>query len=153
MVRRILLVLALVAAPLALVTQPASAWTRSPLRIAGDDRYITAVGLSHAAYPNTAPTAVVVSGVAFPDGLAAGPLAALRKSPVLLTPPDALPLVVAVELQRLGAKNVTVVGGSAAVQDHVLDQIAAVTATPATRIAGVDRYDTAAKVAAQFQIG
>jgi len=150
MVRRILGAGALVASLLTVATPPASAWTRSPWRIAGSDRYQTSVDLSHAAYANGAPTAVLVSGTAFPDGLAAGPLAALDKGPVLLTQPDALPMNVAVELQRLGVTSVTVVGGTAAVQDHVLDQITQVTGATTTRLAGIDRYDTAAKVADQF---
>ena len=150
MVRRILGAGALVASLLTVATPPASAWTRSPWRIAGSDRYQTSVDLSHAAYPNGAPTAVLVSGTAFPDGLAAGPLAALDKGPVLLTQPDALPMNVAVELQRLRVTSVTVVGGTAAVQDHVLDQITQVTGATTTRLAGIDRYDTAAKVADQF---
>ena len=41
-------------------------------RIAGADRYQTAVDISNAAFPTGAPTAVVVSGIDFPDGLAAG---------------------------------------------------------------------------------
>src|SRR5207244_1963739 len=78
---------------------------------------------------------------------------ALDKGPVLLTQPDVLPMNVAVELQRLGVTSVTVVGGTAAVQDHVLEQVTDVTGAATTRVAGVDRYDTAAKVAGLFPPG
>jgi putative cell wall-binding protein len=147
-----------VAALAALVTvlawaSPAQALTRSLQRIAGDDRYSTAVGLSVAAFPQGAGHAVLASGTAFPDGLAAGPLAALVHGPVLLTPPDGLPPQVAAELQRLKVTEVTVVGGPAAVQDVVLQSITGATGVTPVRIAGPDRYATAAAVVARFPGG
>ena len=62
---------------------PAHAITRGLQRIAGVDRYQTSVDLSIAAFPEGAEHAIVASGAAFPDGLAAGPLAALVQGPVL----------------------------------------------------------------------
>src|SRR3954454_24770787 len=93
-------VVALVATLLVTATTSAHAWTRSPERIAGDNRYQTAVDLSNAAFPDGADHVVIVSGESFPDGLAAGPLAAALAGPVLLTPHDGLPDTVIAELQR-----------------------------------------------------
>ena len=131
-------------------TDPASAITRSLQRIAGVDRYQTSVDLSVAAFPNGASQAVVASGAAFPDGLAAGPLGALLQGPVLLTTPDGMPPQIGTELQRLGATSITVIGGPAAVEEQVLDQIEVATGHRPTRVFGDDRYATAAAVAAMF---
>lgn len=142
--------LAALLSALVLTGAPASGITRHLQRIAGADRYQTAVDLSVATFPDGADHAVIASGAAFPDGLAAGPLAALNDGPVLLTTPDGLPPQVAGELQRLQAAEVTVVGGPAAVQDVVLDAIAQATGVTPTRIFGPDRYSTAAAVAQRF---
>jgi putative cell wall-binding protein len=146
-------VIVLVATLLVTATSTAHAWTRSPERIAGINRYQTAVDLSNAAFPDGAEHAVIVSGESFPDGLAAGPLAAALDGPVLLTLKDGLPETVIGELQRLKVTEVTVVGGTAAVGDLVLFQLWQTVGTEPHRIAGVDRYDTAARVAATFPAG
>lgn len=151
--RAVLCIVALVATALVAVPGPAEAWSRGPVRIAGIDRYQTSVDLSNAAFPEGATSAVVVSGTAFPDGLSAGPLAALQQSPVLLTLPDALPGTVATELVRLKAASVTVVGGSSAVSDTVLEEITAATGVTPLRIFGTNRYETAAQVATLFPGG
>jgi putative cell wall-binding protein len=135
---------------LVLAGAPASGITRHLQRIAGADRYQTAVDLSVATFPEGAGHAVIASGAAFPDGLAAGPLAALRDGPVLLTTPDGLPPQVATELQRLAVAEITVVGGPAAVQDVVLESITAATGITPTRVFGPDRYTTAALVSQAF---
>jgi|GEM_PF-2836148 len=132
------------------VARPAEAWSRDPVRIAGTDRYDTAARLSRSAFPDGAPAVIVVSGDAFPDGLVAGPLAALRGGPILLTPADALPDSTANELRRLHPGSVEIVGGSAAVGDAALALISAAAGVTATRIAGEDRYATAAAVASVF---
>src|SRR5688572_21749966 len=90
-----------------LVTEPgrADAWSRGPIRIAGIDRYETAVHISGAAFDDGAATVVLASGESFPDGLAAGPLAALEDAPVLLTTRDGLPSVTATELERLAPEQ------------------------------------------------
>ncbi|MCU1346688.1 MAG: hypothetical protein JWL70_2954 [Acidimicrobiia bacterium] len=132
------------------VAHPAGAWSREPIRVAGDDRYDTAARLSQAAFPSGAPVAIVVSGEAFPDGLVAGPLSALQGGPILLTPSDGLTPTTVAELTRLHPASVEVIGGSSAVSDAALAQITAATGVTATRIAGPTRYATAAAVAALF---
>lgn len=156
MARRLTALVAASAAVLSMLVltgAPASGITRHLQRIAGVDRYQTAVDLSVATYPEGANHAVIASGAAFPDGLAAGPLAALRDGPVLLTTPDGLPPQVATELQRLAVTEITVVGGPAAVQDLVLESIAAATGITPTRVSGPDRYTTAALVSQGFPGG
>ena len=142
--------LALLISLLAFVPGPAEAWSRGPIRIAGADRYETAVRISSAAFEGGAATVVVASGESFPDGLAAGPLAALHDAPVLLTTKGALPGITGTELDRLDPERVFVVGGPAAVDDAVLGEIRGITAVAPSRIAGPTRYDTATAVASLF---
>ena len=61
-------------------------------RLYGQDRYQTAVKVSQANYAAGAPTTVyVATGVNFPDGLAAGPVAGSAPGPLLLVPGTYLP--------------------------------------------------------------
>lgn len=115
-------------------------------RLAGGDRYSTAIAISLSGYPSGANTVYVSSGENFPDALAAAPAAALRGGPLLLTPTGSvLPGVVA-EIRRLAPDRIVVVGGPNSVSDAVLRALAAV--APTTRVSGSDRYATARAIAA-----
>ena len=95
-------------------------------RVAGADRYGTAVALSQLTFgANAVSSAYVATGQAFTDGLAAGPVAGLRGSPLLLTPPTYLPEGVATELRRLDPTSVVIVGGTGAVSNGVREAILA----------------------------
>ena len=85
-------------------------------RVAGADRYETAVQVSLDAFPG-ATTAYLASGVKFPDALSATPAASLDGAPVLLTRPGCVSSTTAAEFRRLGATARVVVGGQAAVSD------------------------------------
>lgn len=142
--------LALLTSLLVFAPARAEAWSRGPIRIAGGDRYETAVRISSTAFGNGAATVVVASGESFPDGLAAGPLAALHDAPVLLTEKGALPAMTGDELARLAPQRVFVVGGPAAVDDAVVGEIQGITGVRPSRIAGPTRYETATAVASLF---
>lgn len=111
------------------------------LRLSGADRYETAVAISRHGFPEGSDAALVVTGESFGDALSAGPAATQLGAPLLLTRPQELPAAVAAELTRLGPSQIYVIGGSAAVTDAVVDQLAAI--APTTRVFGVDRYATA----------
>ena len=115
-------------------------------RVQGADRYATAAAASARFFPPGADTVYVASGAAFPDALAAGPLAAHDRAPLLLTDPDVLPRATATELRRLAPDRLVLVGGQAAVGDAVERELQAY-AGRVQRIAGRDRYDTAARLA------
>jgi putative cell wall-binding protein len=123
---------------------------RGIARVAGGDRYATAVALSRATYPAGAAVAYLARGDTFsPDALAAGPAAIVKGAPVLLTAACELPSVTADELVRLGAREVVVLGGTGAVCDAVAGAVGALATHPAVRrLAGADRYGTAAAIAA-----
>lgn len=139
------LLAAAVVAPLVVsLATPATAGP-SIRRIAGTDRYSTAVAVSRSAHPGTAPVAVVTTGATFPDALAGGPAAAKLGGPVLLVARDKAPQVVLDELRRLQPQRVLVLGGQGAVSDTATAQISA-QGHPVTRIAGTGRYETAALI-------
>lgn len=115
-------------------------------RVAGADRYATAALISAYAFPAGADVAFVVDGGDFPDALAAGASAAHRNAPILLTSTDSVPAATMTELERLGVDEIVIVGGTGAVSSTVATTLASV--APVTRLAGSDRYATAAAASA-----
>jgi len=143
-----LIAAALVAGALAVQTVAAAAATTS--RIAGSDRYATAVAISRKHFAGPVERVVVASGENFPDALGAGPFAAHFGAPLLLVPRDGtLPSAVGAEIARLKVSSIEVVGGTGAVSDDMLDQLSDYVPAPgrAWRWAGGDRYETAARLA------
>lgn len=123
-------------------------------RVAGTDRYETAVALSEATFEPGVDVVYVATGVAFPDGLVAGAAAAAQGgAPVLLTDGETLSAATRAELERLAPGSIVVVGGTAAVAASVEDALGSFTTGTVTRLAGIDRYATAAAVAATFPAG
>jgi len=151
--------LVLTAAAFALVTPLAVAAPAAAAdvdRIGGADRYETAVLISQRIVgPNErAPIAFIASGTDFPDALAGAAAAAHLGGPVLLSRPDRLPDIVAAELARIDPDQVVVLGGEAALSAQVAAAVVASVGQPVTRLAGADRYETAARVAEfAFQTG
>lgn len=116
--------------------------------VAGTSRYLTAVEASKKAYPDGADVAVLATGENWPDALGGAALAGAFDGPLLLTTPDALPAEVAAELGRLKVKAVYILGGTGVVSDDVLNAAKAITPLgAAVRLGGVDRYETANKIA------
>src|ERR1035437_9567647 len=119
-------------------------------RLAGADRYGTAVAISQSAFQPQSPgsAVTVASGANFPDALAAGPVAAAQGGPLLLVPQDgALPTTVSTELTRLKPSSVNIAGGTAAVSSLVESKLPGFGAGTVFRRAGQDRYETAAALA------
>ncbi|MXY02785.1 MAG: hypothetical protein F4190_04110 [Acidimicrobiales bacterium] len=119
-------------------------------RVAGSDRFATAVAaarrLTPGAMPGLGRTAIVASGDVFADALVAGPFAAHGSHPVLLTAPDSLNEGVAGYLAEAGISHVVLMGGAAALASGVEASIRGLGAS-VTRLAGATRYDTAVKAA------
>lgn len=119
----------------------------------GDDRYATSVAVARAvvaAGGGRGGTAWLASGADghLVDGLAAGGPAAAGRQPILLTRADRLPDSVAGQLQRMGTTRTYVLGGT-----NVISTGVAGTVPGAVRLAGADRYATAARVAATMAAG
>lgn len=121
-------------------------------RLAGPDRYATAAAVAGEYAPGV-DTVYVASGQGFADALAGAALAGSQKAPVLLTSPGVLPAATANALTRLQPKRIVVLGGVGSVSAPVATQLATYTQGPVERLAGADRYATAAAVADQFPAG
>jgi putative cell wall-binding protein len=119
-------------------------------RLAGADRYATAAAVSSSAFPSGTDVAFVATGTAFPDGLAAVPAAVEAGAPLLLVRPDGVPAPTAAELQRLGTRRIVVVGGPSAVPESVVTALRTFAPDGVQRLAGADRYATAAVISASY---
>ncbi|GGI46472.1 putative cell wall-binding protein [Agromyces flavus] len=115
-------------------------------RIAGADRYETAVLASQAAFGEEVPCAFVATGANFPDALSAGPAAAHCGGPLLLVPGTVIPPVVLAELKRLSPERIVIAGSAAVVSSGVETTLKGI--APVTRYAGTDRYDTSRRIVA-----
>jgi putative cell wall-binding protein len=152
--RRFALVVAVAVAASTLVVgaaTPASAATVR--RLSGPNRYATAAVISASTF-SAASTVYTATGENFPDALAGGPAAAREKAPILLLQRNAVPQETLNELGRLRPTKIVVLGGSAAVTDAVVAQLATKATGGAERRAAGDRYGTAATIsAATFPAG
>lgn len=119
-------------------------------RLAGADRYATAAALSKRFFPSRPPAAFVVSGNDFPDALGAGPAAAQQDAPTLLVAANSVPKATETELARLRPPVVYIAGGTGVVSDTVASRIRSLTGGQVVRVAGADRYATAAAIADRF---
>ncbi len=138
--------LALTALGLA-VAGPASAAGTETDRIGGSDRYATSAAISAETFDPGVAVAYLASGVNYPDALAGGAVAGHQGAPVLLTKPDAIPAVIAAELDRLNPKKIVILGGLSAVNASVATEADVYTDGAVDRVAGDNRYDTAGELA------
>lgn len=146
-------------------------------RYAGATRVETAVEISRLSYPDfpdcsgegqepdpssdlaricspsvpSATTAVLVRADDPADALVAAPLAKQRAGPVLLTSPERLHPATAEELKRLagdpGIHQVVLLGGPQALPAEIEQEVRELGIEDVRRVAGADRYETAAMVA------
>lgn len=130
----------------AAVSTAAPTFPAGVTRLSGATRYETAVAVSRQYAPGVS-VAYVGVGSDFPDGLAAGPAAALEGGPLLLTQTTKLPDAVLAELKRLQPARITIVGGTGVVSSSVEASLKVV--APTTRLAGSDRYATAFQILAK----
>jgi putative cell wall-binding protein len=113
--------------------------------MAGANRYDTAAQLSAHTFSPDVERVFVATGTNFPDGLSASAAASHFDGPVLLADPDNVASSVLSELRRLRPRVITAVGGTAVISENVIEQLS--TVAPTSRLAGSDRYDTAATIA------
>jgi putative cell wall-binding protein len=93
-------------------------------RMAGGDRYATAVSVTSATYPS-ADVVYIATGANFPDALAGGPVAGMNGAPLLLVPASGVPDVVRQELLRLNPSTVIILGSTGVVSDAIVGQLQA----------------------------
>lgn len=83
------------------VTELESMISGCVLRYWGANRYATAVAVSEAVFATGADTVFVVTGVNFPDAVAAGPVAGTLDAPILLVTGTSVPSPTGAEVTRL----------------------------------------------------
>lgn len=119
-----------------------------PSRIAGPNRYSTAARVAAAYFDPGVPAVYIVTGEGFADALAGGAAAAKVGGPLLLVRKDSIPAETQAELKRLRPKQIFVAGGPVVISETVVDGLRTyATSGTVTRLAGANRYGTAAAVA------
>jgi putative cell wall-binding protein len=119
------------------------------VRLAGSDRYATAVAAATDAFPATVSDVMVATGAGFADALAGGGAASQANMPILLVQGNAIPAATATKLGQLSPSRIWVLGGTASISAAVETQLHAYAGT-VTRLAGDDRYETAVRISRQF---
>lgn len=118
-------------------------------RIAGADRYETAVEISTRSRPVPGNSVFIASGEDFADALTAANYANGRQS-LLLVQKDFIPESVRTRLTALEPYSINIVGGPSAVSPAVATQLERY--GPVVRKAGADRYSTSARAYYQYAI-
>ena len=118
-------------------------------RLSGNNRYGTAVAISQEGWVS-ADVVVLARGDDYADALAGVPLAYALDAPILLTPSARLSSLVRDEIIRLNAKEVIVLGGYGAISEEVEDILTTELGLAVKRIAGSNRYGTAAEIAREL---
>lgn len=106
--------------------------------------WVTNGRASAAEEASATPVVYIVTGENFPDALGVGPASALDRGPILMVTKTSIPAPTKNELSRLSPDRIVVVGGTAVISASIESQLAAW--APVSRIAGANRYETAALV-------
>lgn len=114
-------------------------------RVSGQNRFRVAENISKKGW-STSGTVVIANGYKFTDALAGIPLAAHYNAPMLLVNSNKIDTETLSEISRLGAKNIIILGGTASVSEGVRNTLSS-KGLNVRRIAGLNRYDTSAKIA------
>lgn len=129
-------------------------------RAAGEDRYETADAVSDL-FPEGVETVYLASGENYPDAVTGSPAAAQGKiegimatpdgnpAPVLLSKSDKLTNATTAALTELAPENIVILGGESIIGAEVEAGLAE--DYNVIRVAGEDRYDTAANLAKMFE--
>ncbi|NLG23279.1 MAG: cell wall-binding repeat-containing protein [Actinomycetales bacterium] len=121
-------------------------------RIAGTDRWDTARKVSEQWAPGVS-VVYLVNGEDYPDALAASARAGVYDAPVLLVRRDHVPSATAQALTRLQPGRLVVVGGTTAVSTATENELRTFTTGGLQRVAGTNRYETAANLASYYASG
>lgn len=129
------------------VAQLAATWPDTR-RLAGPSRVETAVAVARevVAVHGRPAAALLARADDFADAVTAGAVAADRHLPILLTGRESLHPAVEAALRELGIREVTVLGGKAALRDSVRGRLTAA-GVANRRVAGRSRSETAVAIA------
>ncbi|HBE9444649.1 cell wall-binding repeat-containing protein [Clostridioides difficile] len=105
----------------------------------------TAIKVSQKGW-TSATNIILVKDNGIADSLSVTPLAKALDAPILVTNQDSIPSNTMDEINRLGIKNVILIGGTSSISDNVLNTLKAKGLT-VDRIGGNDRQDTSLQIA------
>lgn len=111
-------------------------------RIAGVDRYKTAVRASKETFKKGSKYVVIASGEVFIDALVGGSLTSQVDAPLLLVSKNSVSKDVIVELQRLKPEEIVILGGTGTISNNVENEIKKLN-IKIERLAGKNRDGTA----------
>lgn len=113
----------------------------------GTGRYNDTAGRGSGAPSSSEPTAILASGQEFQDAQAASVVSYHTKLPLLLTPATTLSTTAVGAIEKLGVKQVILVGGPDAVTNTLEAALVAKTGVSVLRVAGKDYTDTSRELA------
>jgi len=122
-------------------------------RYSGVDRFGTAASIGNAVErAGGSKTAVLTTGMAFPDALVMGPYAGMNKMPVIFTDKDVLPAATQSFITSNGITKIFLVNDGNNVSAAVISKVKSLEgAGNVTVITATVRYDLSAKVATQYK--
>ena len=126
-------------------------WTEDFQRIAGKDRFETAV-LIASEFPADSSVALA-TGYNFPDALSLASAAGAQGYPLLLVTKDNLPNVTEEYLSKIHPQSLYLAGGEGIVSSKVVErltQASSVSSEQIKRLAGQNRYDTSVLIIKEF---
>lgn len=113
-------------------------------RLAGPNRFITGADAAQRLWFDGADTAVVATGLDYPDAAAGAAVAAVEDAPMLLAATDHLPDSVPQTIARRDPERVLLLGGEAALSAQLAREVEGLPGSPdVDRIAGPHRFATA----------
>jgi minor extracellular protease Epr len=121
---------------------------QSPERIAGKDRFEVAINVSKKGWQSSN-TVFISNYTAFADALSAAPLAYQKDAPLLLTGPASLQPLTREEIVRLGAREVTLVGGRGSISDNIEVELRNM-GVNVRRIDGKNRFEVSRNIALEL---
>ena len=116
-------------------------------RLAGAERIATAAAVAKDLWPDGSEEVVLATARDHADAVAGTALAAVRDAPLLLANRDALTTETEERITALDPDVVWLLGGEAALAAEVADAVAGLGVDRIERLAGEDRFGTAAEIA------
>lgn len=111
-------------------------------RVSGADRFETSLAIAKEAFGTTSADVVIANGMGYADALSVSSIAAEKGMPILLVSNSAL---TAEQKSYIGNKTVYAVGGTGVLNATLVSE------AKATRLGGLDRYETNAAILTQFK--
>jgi putative cell wall-binding protein len=117
-------------------------------RLSGQSRIETAIAVAQEGWPNGANAVILTRDDNYPDALTGTPLSKKLDAPILFSNTQTLTPATGTEIARLKPAKVVILGGTGAVSQTIENQLRQ--SYTVQRIGGADRYETAAKIAAEL---